>query len=141
MESGRSESRRKFITRLGTSVIAVRGASLASGPADLRAQEEGPTGKSYPSHGPGKNWLENSRELIAKMILPPPKGRRISDHVFVSTRLENVFYLKFGEHAVLIDTGFDHQSDTHLDNFKHLGCDLKKIVAILATHSHVDHTG
>lgn len=141
MDSGRSESRRRFIARLGRTAIAAGGANISFWPAGLLAQEDSAASKSYPSHGPRKHWLENSRELIAKLILPPPKGRRISDHLFVSTRLENVFYLNLGERAVLIDTGFDHQVDSHLDNFERLGCDLDKIAVILATHSHVDHTG
>ena len=137
----RPESRRQFITRLGATAIATAGANISFWQASLLAQEKSAANKSYPSHGPTKHWLENSRELIANLILPPPKGRRLNDHVFVSTRLENVFYLNLGERAVLIDTGFDHQADSHLDNFKRLGCDLAKIAVILATHSHVDHTG
>jgi len=136
------EGRREFVKRLcvsGASIVCP-GKLLWSNLATAHSAES-PSPKSYPSHGPGQQFLERSRELIAKTIMPPPKGRRVNDHVFVSSRLENVFFLRFGERAVLIDTGFDHQLDRHLDNFKSLGCELKGVVAILATHSHVDHTG
>jgi len=73
--------------------------------------------------------------------MTPPKGRRINDEIDCSSALENVFYLDLGKHAVVIDSGYDHQIEHHLRNFRALGRDLDKVVGVLATHSHVDHTG
>jgi len=92
------------------------------------------------SHSPG-NILRDSETFIIKTCMPRPKARRINEQICVSSQLENVFLVDFGEHAVLLDSGFDHQVHHHLDNFEALGCDLSKVVAILASHSHVDHTG
>jgi glyoxylase-like metal-dependent hydrolase (beta-lactamase superfamily II) len=135
-------SRRSFIGRLcvmGTAAWAGWGSRIGrSWGEDL---PPGTKPKGYPSHGPRGRWLENSEELIDQLIRPQPQGRRVSEHIAASTRLENVFCIDLGKHAVLIDTGFDHQVDHHLDNLQTLGCDLSRIVAILATHSHVDHTG
>ena len=92
------------------------------------------------SHSPG-NILRDPESFIAKTCLPRPAGKRINEQICQSSRLENVFLLDLGRHSVLLDTGFDHQVHHHLDNLEALGCDLAKIVAILASHSHVDHTG
>lgn len=141
MKSSKLGSRRQFLGGLSLTAWSAGGVSFSSSSSGAcEPQSERPV-KTYPSHGPGKNWLENSRDLIANLILPAPKGRRLNDHLAVSTRLENVFYLDLGEHAVLIDTGFDHQVDNHLQNLRSLGCEFSKVAAILATHSHVDHTG
>lgn len=102
------------------------------------AGEEG--GSAFKSHESRPLWLRNSKKAIDTFVRPKPDGTRINEHVCSSRRLENVFFLQLGEHAVLIDTGFDHQVHHHLDNLEALGCNLSQVVAILATHSHVDHT-
>jgi glyoxylase-like metal-dependent hydrolase (beta-lactamase superfamily II) len=94
------------------------------------------------SHGP--QWLieaSNSRQLIEEQLLRAPRPRKITDEILGSSRLENVFFVDLGRHAVLIDTGFDYQVERHLVNLQTLGADLAKVAAILCTHSHVDHTG
>ena len=91
------------------------------------------------SHHPG-GLIKNSEQLIEQMIMKKPRPRKISEQIFASSLLENVFLIDFGRHSILIDTGFDHQVHHHLDNLESLGQDLSKVVAILGTHSHVDHT-
>ncbi len=93
------------------------------------------------TNGPAPSWINNSREHIKNTIMPAPEGIRLTDQIFLSKRAENVFYLDLGQRAVVIDSGYNHQVDHHLDNFQKLGCDLGKVVAILGTHFHVDHTG
>ena len=118
-------------------------AALGLSRAFARGDDEG-SGKEPPkprSHGPNGRWLKEPEKLIEQLIMPPPKGRQVNEHIFASSQLENVFLIDLGEHSVLIDTGFDHQVDHHLDNLEELGCDLSKIVGILGTHSHVEHTG
>jgi len=134
------QSRRRFLKQAGTAGFSIAGglAGFSTDTNSLRADERTPV--VYPSHGPSQRWLANSRKIITEKIWPPPAARRVNKQIFVSSRLENVFYVPIGRHAVLIDTGFHHQVHHHLDNFEKLGCDLKKIVAILASHSHVDHT-
>ena len=133
------DQRRSFLRQVCAAGLS--SALLAAPARPACGQIDGDETKTYPSHGPGRRWLTQSRKLIAEIILPPPKCRQIDKQLAFSFRLENVFYLELGEHAVLIDTGFDHQVDLHLDNLQSLGRKLDKIVAILATHSHVDHTG
>lgn len=137
-------TRRQFLKGTGATGISIAGGltALSANTNTLRADEPTSTAypAPYPSHGPSQTWLANSRNIITEKLLPPPTARRVNKHVFVSSRLENVFYVPIGRHAVLFDTGFHHQVDHHLDNFEKMGCDLSKIVAILASHSHVDHT-
>jgi glyoxylase-like metal-dependent hydrolase (beta-lactamase superfamily II) len=98
-------------------------------------------------HGTDPRWgipstvSANPRKFIEEYVFPLPKPRQLDDQLYVSSGLENVFYISLGGRAVLLDSGFDHQADHHLDNFEKMGCDLKRVVAILASHSHVDHTG
>ena len=127
-------SRRSF---LRSSCLAI-GASPLVGPWMARAAEK----KPFPSHAPTQ-ITENpeSRKWIEEHIMPPPKGRKVTDNIFYSSMIENVTYLDLGPHALVLDTGFHHQVDHHLDNFKEMGCDLKKVRAILCSHSHIDHTG
>jgi len=127
-------SRREFIRRACGAAAALGIGTQLFGGDD---ESEAPV---FKSHGPGERWLKNSEKLIDTLIRPKPEGRRVNEHIGSSSRLENVFYVELGKHAVLIDTGFDHQVLHHLDNLEALGCDLSRIVAILATHSHVDHT-
>lgn len=130
----RQSSRREFIQH-------ALGAAAAFGfSTQLFGNDEESNPPVFKSHGPGARWLKNSEKLIDTLIRPKPEGRRVNEHICSSSRLENVFYVDLGKHAVLIDTGFDHQVQHHLDNLEALGCDLSRIVAILATHSHVDHT-
>lgn len=127
-------SRRDFLTH---SSVAV---AMSMAPQLVRGEEKPAEAKVFKSHGPGEMWLKNSERLIEQFIRPKPEGQRINEQICSSRRLENVFYIDLGRHAVVIDTGFDHQVHHHLDNLEQLGCDLSRVVAILATHSHVDHT-
>ncbi|MBX3437304.1 MAG: MBL fold metallo-hydrolase [Planctomycetaceae bacterium] len=132
----RSLSRRDFLRRSAVAGVAL-GAAAPLAWGDARSADE----KVFKSHGPGEMWLKNSDKLIEQFIRPLPEGQRVNDQICSSRRLENVFYIDLGKHAVVIDSGFDHQVQHHLDNLESLGCDLSRVVAILATHSHVDHTG
>lgn len=101
----------------------------------------------HAQHGTDPRWgippiiSSDPRKFLKERVFPLPKPGRLYDQFYVSSGLENVFYVPMGKRAVLFDTGFDHQVDHHLGNFEKMGCDLKRIVAILASHSHVDHTG
>jgi hydroxyacylglutathione hydrolase len=116
----------------------VLGLNAARPPVAFAAEEKR---KPYPSHGPTQ-FIDNprSRQYIKEMMARPPAAKKITDQIFYSSQLENVAYLDFGQHAVLIDTGFDQNIDRHLKGLEGLGCDLKKIRGILCSHSHVDHT-
>jgi glyoxylase-like metal-dependent hydrolase (beta-lactamase superfamily II) len=59
--------------------------------------------------------------------------------VFASYAGETVFLIRCGEKSVLVDTGYLHNTDAHLDNFEAAGVDLDTIAVIFTTHPHVDH--
>lgn len=50
-------------------------------------------------------------------------------------------YLIGGEEPVLIDSGAGESFDRIVGNIQSLGFDPKKIVAVIATHAHLDHIG
>lgn len=133
-------SRRAFVRR----TLAAAGLGVVSGLA--RGDDQGSGNKEalerpkLRSHHPGQ-IVKDPDKFILDVCMPRPKGRRIADQICGSSQLENVFLIDFGKHSVLLDTGFDHQVHHHLDNLEALGCDLSKVVGILASHSHVDHTG
>lgn len=59
--------------------------------------------------------------------------------VYASRAQETVYLIRCGERSVLVDTGYLHNTDAHLDNFEAAGVDLKTIAVVFATHPHVDH--
>lgn len=61
--------------------------------------------------------------------------------VYLSAANESVYVIECGDKGVLVDSGFHHNVDDHLENFESAGVILEKIEAILVTHYHVDHTG
>lgn len=123
--------RRDFLRAAAFSV----GSGMMLRASGLRAEE-----KKVRSHGPWNMFKPDVKTWVERSVMPPPEEKKLTEAIFASTRLENVFYLDIGEHAVVIDSGYHHQAEHHLRNFEKLGRDLKKVRAILATHSHVDHT-
>src|SRR5262245_60354154 len=105
----------------------------AAGSALAPAQSVSPKGDDSVSWGMPELIRSDIARFIDQYIRQPPKPRRANEDVFVSSNLENVFYVPMGSRAVLFDTGYDHQFDHHLENFAKLGCDVKKIAAILAS--------
>jgi len=107
----------------------------------------GRRGGQRPQHGTDPRWgippiiSTDPRKFMDEHVYPLPRPVRLEIGLYRSSGVENVFYALLGPRAVLFDTGFDHQVEHHLENFEKLGCDLKRLVAILASHSHVDHTG
>lgn len=73
----------------------------------------------------------------------PPNVRTPAEEpfpgVFASYAGETVYLIRCGEKSVLVDTGYLHNTDSHLDNFEAAGVDLDTIAVIFATHPHVDH--
>lgn len=59
--------------------------------------------------------------------------------ILLSSALEVVYVIRCGDRAVLVDTGYDHTADAHLDNFIAAGVDPATIDAIFISHFHVDH--
>lgn len=91
-------TRRQFLKRAAGVSVAGSLAGISASLRSLEAEEPQPAEHPapYPSHGPTQRFLANSREIIREKILPPPAGRRLNQHVFVSSRLENVFYVPLG---------------------------------------------
>ena len=84
--------------------------------------------------------METSKLLIQATAVRRPVQEPLPG-VFASLGLETVYYIRCGERAVLIDTGFLHNADAHLSNFESAGLSLGCVDAILTTHYHVDHNG
>lgn len=76
---------------------------------------------------------------IAKTMAVLSPAVEVLPGVFASAGVEVVYYIKCGDRAVLVDTGFVHTFAAHLQNFRDLGLDLDVIDAILVCHIHVDH--
>jgi len=87
---------------------------------------------------PGKEQ-ENPADLPQFKVRPPVLNPL--PNVYMSLALEVVYVIKCGGRSVLVDSGFHHNLDSHLANFKTAGIDMNTIDAIFATHCHVDHTG
>ena len=60
--------------------------------------------------------------------------------VYSSHGIETVYLIRCGDASVLVDTGFQHNFQGHLDNFKAAGLDLDRVEAVFTSHFHVDHT-
>ena len=131
-------SRRTFMSALAAGVTVSQSPSWLF--ADDRTTDQDANSLTLQSHHPGQ-IMEDPEGFIKKLCMPKPQGKKIADQIYGSSQMENVFLVDLGEHSVLFDTGFDHQVNHHLDNLEALGCNLSKVVAILASHSHVDHTG
>ena len=74
--------------------------------------------------------------------LPPnvrPPAQEPLPGVYASLAGETVYVIRCGERSVLLDTGYVHNVDAHLDNFESAGVDLESIDAIIVSHFHVDH--
>lgn len=70
-----------------------------------------------------------------------PGATKVLPGVWASVGLETVYYIRCGDRAVMVDSGFRHNVETHLRNFEAAGLNLASVDAVLATHAHVDHAG
>ena len=100
------------------------------------AQDEKPIRVS----GPDVSDPESIRSHLQNWFGRPKTVRNPLPDLYSSHGIETVYLIRCGEASVLVDTGFQHNFQGHLENFKSAGHDLARIKAIFTSHFHVDHT-
>ena len=133
-------SRREFLrlpfgasAGIGLGWLATTCSSFAPG------GEAGPPGRSAKARQPVPAPQPGTVAAGAFSAPVQEPAREALPGVFASMSLETVYYIRCGERAVLIDTGFVRSFPLHLANFEKSGLDLSVIDAVLVSHFHVDH--